>query len=319
MNRGQLLKDLESAFVAEEARLKTEAEALGAMHGSVMPRTYVGSTYGAGQFGGQRVPRILVMSINQSRQGQCGLKDDRVRNSMGVILLDERGRFRPDGFGPRALAANLSRWILMQCGVSKDAIAPQEVHDLIAYDNFVKWPFNVDSSKPPEKAWAVFYGTNKAVIEILKPDIILSLGHPMYDHLSDALKEQGDWATGYGWEGGTRGWAGTLRPTPWGACQLGRCYHYSNPIWPNKAWKELRENGTVPGNIQGLTDGKSSRQLLQVMEEMGKDGQPGNTQYPWWGEDAYQGKAFTSYNPYQKYVAWKVCQAMTSRWKQGAS
>ncbi len=311
MNRGQLLKDLESAFVAEEARLKTEAEALGAMHGSVMPRTYVGSTYGAGQFGGQRVPRILVMSINQSRQGQEGLSVDQVRNSMRGGPFDVEGRFRPNGFGPRALAANLSRWILIQCGIKKDATNPQKVHDLIAYDNFVKWPFNRRSSRPPKEAWPLFYEINMKVIMALRPDIILCLGRGAYNHIWRAARSHG-----CSWDKNIPGWAGTLLQDPRGKCELGWCYHYSNPIWPNRAWKKLGENGTAPGNVKSLIDGKNSVPL-EAMKGMREGGQPERLQYPWWGEDDCQGKAFTRYNPYQKFVAWNVCQAMTNRWQDG--
>ena len=156
MNPKQILVELEAAYDAAEAGLYQEAKRLKAMHGSVMPRIHVGVSYGDRTLCDQQIPRILVVSINQSRQGQEGLTDDQVRESMRTICRDGDNKFLPKGFGPRALAANLCRWILMQCGVKQEYIHPETIHNLIAYDNFVKWPFWIPGSKPPKDGWKIY-------------------------------------------------------------------------------------------------------------------------------------------------------------------
>lgn len=305
------------------------------MHGSVMPRTYVGKDYGFGTLGGKQVPKILLMAINQGRGGQAsedddGFDPDKVRDSLYEPPFKD-DKISPNGYGPRALALNLGRWIFKQCGVEgpvlEDASA---IHNQIAYDNFVKWPFNRGSSRPPKDAWPEFYSINRAVVETLKPDIVLCLGHPMYDHLSNALKEKRegqkkpDWSEGYAWLGkkdgnkhARTGWCGTLK-TRWGQCQLGWCYHYSNPIWPNQAWKELQDDNKIPSNLETLLDGPSvgARELVKDMNKFGPDDSDSPT-YPWWGPkrcaDGYG--HIGKYNPYQKFVAWKVCKAVTCGWQ----
>lgn len=312
MTHEAILEELERAYSAAESDLEQQARELGAMHGSVMPRTYVGPAYGQTEFAGRRIPRIFVISINQSRQGQEHLTMDLVRQSMRNILQDGEGRFLPDGFGPRALAANLSRWILMQCGVDRDHIHPRDVHDLIAYDNFVKWPFNVDRSEPRNKAWPIFYGINKAIMEILQPEIILCLGHPMYHHIWRAVKDD----PGYSWKPNVPSWSFSIF-SPWGCCELGWCYHYSNAVSPNRIWRELRENGRAPKKaLRLLGDQKLTPDgLASAMQMIDQD----REHHPWWCEETYAGKSFTRYNPYQGFVAWHVCRSLVGRWRTDSS
>ena len=95
---------------------------------------------------------------------------------------------------------------------------------------------------------------------------------------------------------------------------MGWCYHYSNPISPNRAWKELREKGEVPAKLKRLfKEGQcpSPEELVRTMEGMA-------TEYPWWGEQTYAGAAFTRYNPYQRFVAWRICEALTNKWKEAS-
>jgi len=301
-----LAGELERIYSAEEAELAKVAKGRGAIHGSVMPRTYVGPAYGRAELAGRAVPRVLVMSINQSRQGQEGLTKEQVRQSMREIRRDG-DRFLPDGFGPRGLAANLCRWIFMQCGVDGNDIRPQDIHDSIAYDNFVKWPFNVGSSRPDKDVWPVFYPINKAILEALQPEIILCLGRPMYDHIWRAVEKD----RRYRWEKNVSGWCFSLFG-PWGRCELGWCYHYSNPIWPKRIWRELCEQGTPPEKAMPLLRAHSSRiaSPVDLMRTIDKDKQ----NYPWWDDETYAGKAYTEYNPYQKAVAWNLCKSMTARW-----
>ena len=303
-----VLRRIEEAYAKEEQRLEGKATELEAIHGPVMPRTYVGSAYGERTYQGQPIPRVFVMSINQSRQGQ-DVSDDEVRQSMRNILQDEDGRFKPDGFGPRALAANLMRWILMHCGVDGNSVSAEDVHSLIAYDNYVKWPFNRPNSEPPEDAWRVFDGVNSKIIEILEPDIILSLGRPMYDRIYEALNA----STACTWDKVVSGWCYTVR-APWARCGVGWCYHYSNPIWPNCHWKELREEGKLPQKAMGLWEGAkpSAEEAVRAMKEVEEN----KDRYPWWGEETYVGSAFTGYNAYQKWVAWQVCGRLADGWRQ---
>jgi len=309
MNHKLIVEQLERAYSTAESELEQKARELGAMHGSVMPRTYVGAAYGQAEFHGRRVPKVFVMSINQSRRGQ-DLTDDEIRQSMRNILRDETGRFLPDGFGPRALAANLTRWILMQCGFQKDALEPGIVHDLIAYDNFVKWPFDVSRSQPAKEAWSVFYEINRNVIEILQPDIVLSLGRPMYDHIWNAMKDR----PGYSWEPNVPSWCfSILGPDPGRRCELGWCYHYSNAVSPNRIWRELREKGKLPKKaLRLLGDQKLTPEALtSAMQMIDED----EEHHPWWGEETYSGTSFTRYNPYQKFLAWHVCRSLVRRWQ----
>jgi len=307
MTVSEIMRRIDELYDKEEQRLAKTAEELDAIHGSVMPRTYVGPLYGQGTFRGHPVPRIFVMSINQSRQGQ-DMSDDQVRQSMRNIIRDEDGRFKPDGFGPRALAANLTRWLLMQCGVERDEISPDDAHSLIAYDNYVKWPFDRPNSEPPDEAWEVFDGVNGQIIEILEPDIILSLGRPMYDRIYEALKT----VSKYDWEEMVSGWCYTICAR-WGRCGVGWCYHYSNPMTPNREWKALRENRELPQKAVSLWEGAapSAEELLRAMQEIDED----QDHYPWWGDETYAGSSFTRYNPYQKWVAWEVCRRLAENWQ----
>lgn len=308
-NHEQIVAELERVYAAAEANLQKQAKELGAMHGSVMPRTYVGRAYAQTEFQGQPIPRVFVLSINQSRKGQQCLTDDEVRGSMRNILRDEEDRFRPDGFGPRALAANLCRWVFMQCGVKKDEILPQDVHHLIAYDNFVKWPFDIDRSQPPDDAWQAFYRINKAVLEVLQPQIVLCLGNKVYDHLWSAAEHDPN----YRCEKNIRQWVFALYG-PWGSSEVGRCYHYSNPVSPNRQWKQLRGDGKISPKFKGLLEDQmiGPDELARQMQTVDQDAQ----QYPWWDEETYAGPSFTQYNPYQKFAAWRVCKTVTSKWKQ---
>ena len=308
MAASEIVRRIDEAYDKEERGLADAATRLGAIHGSVMPRTYVGPAYGHGTFRGHPVPRVFVMSINQSRQGQ-DVSEDEVRQSMRNIRQDEKGRFKPDGFGPRALSANLTRWLLMQCGVDGSGMNPEDVHGLIAYDNYVKWPFDVDSSEPPKEAWEVFDAINKQIIEVLEPDIILSLGRPMYDRIYEALNA----GSKYEWERAVSGWCYTIRAS-WGRCGVGWCYHYSNPIWPNRYWKDLREEGKLPHKAMSLWQGAepSSNEVVRAMQEVEDD----RDRYPWWGEETYAGSSFTRYNPYQKWIAWQVCRHLAEGWRE---
>lgn len=306
MNREDIELRLERAYAGAERSLKPTAEKSQAMHAGAIPRTYVGTAYGQAQFGGMRIPRIYVISMNQSRQGQ-ELADDQVRQSLRNILRDEQGRFLSDGFGPRALAANLSRWVLMQCGVDKGAIRPDDVHDLIAYDNFVKWPFDVNRSEPDKSAWAACYDINKSVVETLRPELILCIGQPMYDHLWKALEAY----PGYSWEKNVPGWSYSII-APWGRAELGWCYHYSNPVWPNRIWRELQEEGKPPNNASTLLEyaGLAPAGVVEAARSIEED----RRKHPWWGQDTYVGESYTRYNPYQKFVAWHVCGSLVHKW-----
>jgi|GEM_PF-5455344 len=321
----ELRAKLEAVYGQAERVLTGVAPRFNSMHGSVMPRTYVGNRYGVEALDGKLLPKIFMISINQSRRGNEKKGTDefdpnKVRDSLYEQPFEEAS-IRPNGFGPRALALNLGRWILMKCGIEKDRLTPPAVHDLIAYDNFVKWPFDRKNSKPPEGVWPVFYGINRAIVEILKPDIILCLGHPMYAHLSNALKRDGKWSEGYGWEHGEfakRGWTGTLiAPAPWRACQLGRCYHYSDDRWARKATVQIR-NGDLPDNLKELL-GKPPplpKELRKVMEEMDDDDKPDAAEYPWWGTARSKQKSVAKYHRYKKLVAWRVCEALAGAWRK---
>lgn len=314
MTVSEIMGQVDAVYNKEEQRLAGTAKELGAIHGSVMPRTYVGPLYGQGTFRGHPVPRIFVMSINQSRQGQ-DVSDEEVRQSMRNIRRDENERFKPDGFGPRALAANLTRWLLMQCGIERDEISPEDVHGLMAYDNYVKWPFDRANSEPPDTAWTIFDAVNSKIIEILEPDIILSLGQPMYDRIYEALKS----ASQYDWEKIVTGWCYTICAR-WGRCGVGWCYHYSNPVGPNRFWKALREKGKLPRKALRLWKGTdpNAEEIVRAMQKIDED----QDRHPWWGEEIYAGSSFTRYNPYQKWVAWQVCRRLAEAWhrrRQGAS
>ncbi len=330
----KLRSELEVIYQAAERDLAGLAEQFNSMHGSVMPRTYVGKNYGKG-FDGVLVPKILMMSINQSRQGNhdknsSDFDPDRARDSLYEGPFGEDGHIRPHGYGPRALALNLTRWILMECGASQTMFTREDLHSLIAYDNFVKWPFDEDNSEPPDNIWPVFYGLNRTIIETLRPDIILSLGHPMYDHLSIALKEKKEgkkigWSDRYGWYGKDEGneharpgWCGELK-TPWGQCQFGWVYHYSNPIWPNKVWKEVQEGkGKLPRNIGPLLKASDTQETFEErVSRFGADDQDDAQEFPWWGpEKCIAGEGhIAKYNPYQKFVAWHVCKALVGGWQ----
>ena len=322
----ELRAKLEMVYGQAERILTGLAPKFNSMHGSVMPRTYVGNRYGVKALDGKPSPKIFMISINQSRRGNQekdtdAFDADEVRDSLYELPFDGSDLVRPNGYGPRALAVNLGRWILIQCGVQRESITRQIVHDMVAYDNFVKWPFDVANSKPPKDVWPIFYGINRAIVEILKPDIILCLGHPMYDHLSNALKRDGKWSEGYGWEYGKfakRGWAGTLiAPLPWRACQLGWCYHYSDDRWARKATEQI-QNGDLPNNVKKLL-GKQPplpEELGQAMDEMGDDDKPDAAEYPWWGTSKSKCKALAKYHRYKKLVAWKVCGALAGGWQK---
>lgn len=100
----------------------------------------------------------------------------------------------------------------------------------------------------------------------------------------------------------------------------GWCYHYSNPIWPNKVWKELQEDETgVPRNIEVLLDKnekEDEKRFRQAVEDLGQDDQPDGHEYPWWGpEQCISGEGHIArYNPYQKFVASRVCKALSCGW-----
>jgi len=288
---------------------KDAASRMKPLHRGVMPRTYVGSRYGADGAGGVRLPRLLVMSINQSRQGQ-NISDDEVRRSLGTIKQNAQGRYMPDGFGPRALAANLSRWIFMGCGVPGDSLTPEAVHDMIAYDNFVKWAFDTPNGTPPKEAWPLFYRLNRDMIETIKPDILLCLGRPPYDHLWRALTK-GD--SRYESKTIVSNWAFCIL-APWGRCEIGWCYHYSNPIYPNRAWRLIQDGKPVPPKIRGfvgdLVD-TSPKALVEHMERIRND----EGGHPWWGQDVYEGVEYTLYNHFSRFVADRVCQALVRRWR----
>jgi len=302
MDRDKIISQMDELYTVQEKHLKEEAIKLEAINGSVMPKTYVGKAYGQNEFQGMKIPRILVFSINQSRRGQDDLSEEEVRQSMRGVKRDKQGRHLPNGFGPRALAANLCRWILIQCGVNEKQISPEDIHNLIAYDNFVKWPFNTNNSEPPTAAWPIFHDINRMAMGILEPQIILCLGKTPYDRLWEAVKNR----DGYACESNVPGWAFSL-VGPWGRCEFGACYHYSNPISPNRAWKKLRVDGEIPKNSMRLLASKKTEanELVQRIREIEKK--------PWW-TDEYAGKAYTQYNPYQKFVAWHVCQTLTKRW-----
>ena len=302
MDCKRIVSQLDEEYTVQENRLEENARNLKAFHGSIMPRTYVGKAYGKSEFHDLKIPRILVFSINQGRQGQKGLSAEEVRQSMRNILRDENGRYRPNGFGPRALAANLCRWILLQCGANEEQISPEDIHNLIAYDNFVKWPFDTKNSEPPKTAWPIFYDINRRIMEILQPEIILCLGKDPYYQLWKAVKDHG-----YVDESNVPGCAFSLLG-PWGRCELGWCYHYSNPRYPKRAWKELQVDGKIPEKATHLLANEriESNDLVQRMREIKK-------QKPWWKEE-YAGAAFTQYNAYQRFVAWHVCQTLTQKW-----
>lgn len=307
--RNVLMEKLEQAYQKSEKSpiMKAAADKFEAMHGSLMPRTYVGENYLAETYAGVKKPRILIFSINQSRQGQ-DLSDDDVRKSMRTILQDSDGKYLPDGFGPRALAANLARWILMQLGVpAADLDDPKTVHSMIAYDNFVKWPFNTANSEPDKNIWQTFYPINKAVVEVLQPDIILCLGKPVYNAIWNSVKDNGIF--NYDWKSCRTGWVYDLK-TPWGKTGVGCVYHYSNPQWPNRAWKEMTAAiGKIPTSLMELLDDEQKSNIDLLIKQMrGIDSD--QQKYPWWGEEIYAGKSFTQYNPYSKYVAWIVCRQL---------
>ena len=326
MRSKELRSKLEVVYSHAERILIGVADQSEAMTGSVMPRTYVGQDYGNAAIGNKQAPKILMMAINQSRQGQkkVGQKDfdpDRVRKSLYEGPFGKEGRFSPNGYGPRALAVNLGRWILMKFGFEKEDLTPSKVHDLIAYDNFVKWPFDVAASTPPDNVWPAFHGINRAIVEILEPDIILCLGK-MYDHLSDALKEKKEgqkkpeWAKGYGWEYGEfarPGWVGTLK-APWGACQMGWCYHYSGDRSARKCLNTI-QGCDVPPGLKTLFGEQlpSARDLERIMAEMGDDDSDA-VDRPWWGTSHSTNRSVAKYHRYKKLVATKVCELLANGW-----
>lgn len=304
-NHEQIVAELERVYADAEANLEKQAKKLRAMHGSVMPRTYVGPAYMDGQFKSRRVPRILVLSMNQSCKCQNGLTPNRVRESMKPPPRDKNKLFPATGFGPRGVAANLCRWVFMECGVKKDEILPQDVHHLIAYDNFIKWPFR--GNKIPADAWKLFYGINIQVLKILNPEIILCIGKKVYDHLWIAAEDDPD----HRCERNIRQWVFALHG-PWGHSEVGRCYHYSRPQWPKRAWKQLQQpDGKIPPSLKPLLEDQTigHDELAREMQTVDQDDQ----QYPWWDEETYAGKSFTEYNPYQRFAASRVCKIVTSK------
>jgi hypothetical protein len=334
MRAMRLRSELEVICSHAERDLAGLAEQFDSMHGSVMPRPYVGKDYGKA-FDGVPVPKILMMSINQSREknhdkNASDFDPDKVRDSLYEGPFGEGGKISSNGYGPRLLALNLARWLFVGCEVKGlNFEHAGKICDLIAYDNFVKWPFDVDNSEPPEKVWPVFYGLNRTVIETLQPDIILCLGHPMYDHLCNAAKEKKgpkkklDWSRGYRWFGkddgneyARPGWCGELK-SPWGQCQFGWVYHYSNPIWPNKVWKEVQEGeGKPPRNIGPLLKVKDTQETFEKqVRHFGEDDQDDAHEFPWWGSDKSTDSGVAKYNPYQKFVAHRVCEVMVGGWK----
>lgn len=91
----QIVSKLERVYVAAEANIEDEAKEFGAMHGSIMPRTYVGNRYGVKALDGKPLPRIFMISMNQSRRGNQkkdtpAFDADGVRNSLipGDALLN---------------------------------------------------------------------------------------------------------------------------------------------------------------------------------------------------------------------------------------
>jgi len=307
--------DIEAIFSRWEKEnsqaLKDAVSILKPVH-AVMPLTYVGSRYGAQELNGIRLPKLLILSINQSRRDQP-ITDDAVRKSLGTIEKNEKCLYKPDGFGPRALAANLSRWIFMACGVPSSNLTPEAVHEMIAYDNFVKWTFDKPNSTPPKEAWQFFYSINRAVIEAIKPDILLCLGHRLYDNEVWNALTQVDHAR-YDWKSNVENWAYSILP-PWGGqIEIGWCYHYSNPIWPNRAWRDIRKK-QPPQKDLGLF-GEPVNASPDTLEKEIQKVQDDTERHPWWGTDVYDGSAFTRYNPYCRFVADRVCQKLVSRWKE---
>ncbi len=295
MRATDLQKKLDSIFSLWEADgplsdyAKTLKEPFKPMHGNVMPRTYVGKDYGKTPYG-VPVPKILMMAINQSKKGQEGLPHSQVRQSLYDTPFNSEGKVRPNGYGPRLLALNLARLILAHCGVDELGCAnADQIHDLIAYDNFIKWPFNVDRSTPPKDTWLQFYAINREIVELLKPDIIVCLGAEPYKHVAEAMKEVNcetgklEWTDGYDWTKGKEGWWGTLT-TPWGHCPYGRVYHY------------------------GYSARVSANTNEALVQEYGPCGSP------WWGAERSTNGTVAKYKSGLQSVASWVCQALAGAW-----
>ncbi len=303
MNYERLPQALKDVFAQEEGgQLKACADELTGrnksevkpMHGSVMPRTYVGKDYGK-QFNGKAVPKILMMAINQSREGQLseddeGFDPNKVRDSLYEAPFDADGKVRPNGYGPRLLGLNLARLIFAHCGVGELSFANAgQIHDLIAYDNFVKWTFDVKSSTPPEETWPMFYGINRAVVELLKPDIIVCIGGDPYEHVGNVVKKEDrrtgklEWPSQYGWIEGKKFWWGTLT-TPWGHCPYGRVYHYG-----------------YSARVSNETD----EALVQEY---------GACECSWWGASQSTNGKVAEYESGLQSVASSVCKALAEAW-----
>lgn len=146
------------------------------------PYTHVGPDYGS-----DGRPRVLCLAVNQNLgNGDASnvisnytAKD--ARRSLRTIRRTPGGRILPNGFGPRALAANLSRWVFKLSGADVGGMSPEDVHRAIAYDNYVKCSF-VDNNAcwPETTAWTACALNNIRILSLLQPDIILCIGKDPY-------------------------------------------------------------------------------------------------------------------------------------------
>ncbi|MBE3050170.1 hypothetical protein IMZ48_48270 [Candidatus Bathyarchaeota archaeon] len=299
---------IDEVFARWEHELPLQAQKFDPMAGGALPLTYIGRDYAVGHIGNVNIPRIFVLSINQSRGGDKKSLED-VRQSLREIRQDDQERYKPDGFGPRALAANLTRWILMSCGVPKNALCdPATIHDRIAYDNFVKWSFDTPNSEPPNGAWSVFYGINKEIMEVLQPEIILCLGSKSYNHIWNAVSAE----KGYSCPQPLPDWTYALT-TPHGTAHVGRCYHYSNPRWPRRAWKLIQQGKPLPRNVLDFAPKPERAGAITLEEEM-RQMHADDEHYPWWINE-YAGQQFTEYNEYARWIASKICEKLAAQWQ----